>query len=235
VATLTAQQIYALARGAGFNAGEAVTATAIALAESGGRTDAVGDTTITTAKWGPSVGLWQVRTLKAETGKGSYRDIQWLQASPANQAKAAFEIRKGSNGWKNWSVFSSGAYKSKVDGVEQSVGQAAATGGTAWWQKVLGLPALGAAAAASAATGQTDAGDYVDAGAAVVSNSDGALAQAKKVLETLSSPEFWKRFGIGAAGVVLVLVAVIVMLWSQKSKIVGGVVGDVVKGVKKNG
>lgn len=230
MATLTAQQIYALARQAGFADGEGRIATAIALAESGGRTDAVGDTTITTGKWGPSVGLWQVRTLKAETGKGSVRDINWLLASPANQAKAAYQIRMGANGFKNWSVFSQNkgaAYKEKLPGVDSVVTAEDAKNGQSWWQKIL----------SPGGTANLIPGDPVKTGvegvgaaAAEVSGWSGGL---QKLLESVTSADWWKRIGIGAAGVVLVLVAVIVMLWSQKSKIVGGIAGDVVKAVKK--
>ena len=42
--------------------------------------------------WGPSVGLFQIRTLKAETGTGSDRDIQRLLNNPAEQVKAALNI-----------------------------------------------------------------------------------------------------------------------------------------------
>lgn len=222
-----ANQIYALARKAGFSTGEAVTATAVALAESGGDDAATGDLSLQTAKWGPSVGLWQVRTLKAETGKGTTRDINWLRASPENQAKAAYEIRSGKNGWGNWSVFTSGAYKSNVSAVEQSVGTQERIGGEQWWQKFTIVDNI-----ASAVTG-TDNNDVAANASAGANKVVGWTDNLNKILETLGSGEFWKRFGWGFGGAVLIIICIIVMLWSQKSKIVGGVVGDVVKTVKK--
>ena len=67
---MTPAEIYALARGAGLGHDPAVTATAIALGESGGDPGAVGDLTLQNATWGPSIGLWQVRSVKAEKGTG---------------------------------------------------------------------------------------------------------------------------------------------------------------------
>lgn len=108
---MTAADIYRAARQAGFSAAEAVRATAIALAESGGRSDARGDTGITTATWGPSVGLMQIRTLKGETGKGTARDITRLD-DPVSNMRAAWEISNGGRDWTPWSTFKNGRYSS---------------------------------------------------------------------------------------------------------------------------
>lgn len=133
----TAGQVYKLLRDAGFSAASAVTLTAIAKGESGWNPTAKGDTTITTDKWGPSVGLFQIRTLKAETGTGKDRDINALLASPARQAKAAYEISNGGTNWQPWSVYTSGKYKSYLGEARQAAtagGEAPpadSTGGTA--------------------------------------------------------------------------------------------------------
>ena len=74
--TLSPAAIYTLARNAGLSAAAATTATAVALAESGGRTDAVGDVGLEDATWGPSVGLWQIRSLKAQSGTGQPRALE---------------------------------------------------------------------------------------------------------------------------------------------------------------
>lgn len=111
MAVLTYEQVYALARGAGLSPASAVIATAIAKGESGFRTDAVGDVGIQTSKWGPSVGLWQVRSVKAETGKGTARDITRLK-DPAFNARAMAEISGLGKTWKPWSVWLHGTYKS---------------------------------------------------------------------------------------------------------------------------
>lgn len=122
MAKLSAAQTYKLAVDAGFTAPMAVIMTAIAGAESGFRTDAKGDVGLQTDTWGPSLGLWQVRSLKAETGKGTTRDAAAL-TDPAGNAKAAFAVYK-SQGLKAWSTYSSGAYRkflsAAMDGRESS-------------------------------------------------------------------------------------------------------------------
>jgi nucleoid-associated protein YgaU len=69
-----------------------------------------GDLDLQTEVWGPSVGGFQIRTLKAETGKGTIRDIEWLTDQPRHQAKAARQIKTGW-GFKAWSTYTSGMYK----------------------------------------------------------------------------------------------------------------------------
>jgi hypothetical protein len=102
--------------------------------ESVGYVDAVGDFVqlvdpAVAAKWGPSVGWFQVRTLVAPTAWGAadrVRDIGFLagrapgtqqapdaatvEAAAIAQAKAALTIRNGRD-WTLWSVYNSGAYR----------------------------------------------------------------------------------------------------------------------------
>lgn len=108
--TFTYGQVYALARSTGLSPDQAVIATAIAAAESGLNPDAVGDTGLMTAVWGPSVGLWQVRTLKSDTGTGRNRDINLVKA-PAGNARAMYEISSGGRNWGPWSTWGSGSYR----------------------------------------------------------------------------------------------------------------------------
>lgn len=112
MAKLTAGQVYAYARAAGFSAAEAVTMTAIAGAESGFDPAAVGDVGLQNATWGPSIGLWQVRSIKAQSGTGGVRDATRL-SDPAFNAKSAYSIYKG-QGLSAWSTYSNGAYKGYV-------------------------------------------------------------------------------------------------------------------------
>lgn len=108
--TLTPATVYSLARSTGLDPAKAGIATAIAMAESGLRTDAMGDTGIQTSVWGPSVGLWQVRSLKADRGTGRTRDASRL-TDPAFNARAMYEISAGGTNWRPWSVFTSGKYR----------------------------------------------------------------------------------------------------------------------------
>lgn len=107
--TLTSAQAYAALRSVGATPTQAALLTAIGEAESGLNPAAVGDVSLENATWGPSVGVWQERTLKADTGKGTSRDIRFLQASVLNQARAALATLN-SSGPSAWSTYSSGAY-----------------------------------------------------------------------------------------------------------------------------
>jgi hypothetical protein len=112
--TLTPAQIYTLASNVGLSSTAAATATLIALAESGGRTDAEGDIGLQNATWGPSVGLWQIRSLKAEYGKGnSVRDASRLKDPEFNAFAMSVISNKGQN-FKPWTTFTSGAYKKQA-------------------------------------------------------------------------------------------------------------------------
>ena len=79
-------------------------AIAVAMAESAGNPNAVGDTTLQNATWGPSFGLWQIRSLKAESGKGTTRDGTRLK-DPAFNAKSMYAISNGGKNWQPWSVW----------------------------------------------------------------------------------------------------------------------------------
>jgi hypothetical protein len=88
-------------------------AQAVAQAESqGGYADAVGDITLVDAKWGPSIGLFQIRSLRSPQSFGG-ADL-WRYAFPLRQpfynAQAALAITNGGD-WSKWATFISGAYK----------------------------------------------------------------------------------------------------------------------------
>jgi len=122
-------EIYQWLIGAGFNPSSAVTMTAIAGAESSYNDDARGDLGIQTSVWGPSFGLFQIRTLKQKTGSGDVRDIASL-TDPARQAKAAFDISKGGTDFTPWSTYTSGSYR-KFLGTAEAAGSTNATTDTA--------------------------------------------------------------------------------------------------------
>ena len=107
---LSFDEVYALARGAGLTPHAATVATAIAAAESGNNPAAVGDVALEDATWGPSVGLWQIRSLKAERGTGKARDVTRLKRPAFNARSMASISGKGKN-FSPWSTYTSGAYK----------------------------------------------------------------------------------------------------------------------------
>jgi hypothetical protein len=114
----TAAELYRALRGAGFSVASAVTMTAIGLAESGGNDTAQGDLGLQTSTWGPSVGVWQVRTLKEQTGTGQDRDLAALNGNLDRQAKAAYAISSGGTNYSPWSVFTSGKYQQYLSQAE---------------------------------------------------------------------------------------------------------------------
>jgi hypothetical protein len=107
--TLTPEQVAAYAKQAGFIGQSGVIAIAVAMGESGLNPSAMGDTALTNATWGPSIGLWQIRSLKAEKGKGTSRDATRL-TDPAFNARAAYEISSGGKNWRPWTVYNTGGY-----------------------------------------------------------------------------------------------------------------------------
>jgi hypothetical protein len=114
---LSAKQIAILAMGAGWSPRLAVTATAIALAESSGNPNAVNSAS-------GAAGLWQI-----------YPGSQALLDPEAN-ARAAYN-RYQSQGWGAWSAYNSKAYLTympaawaAVRSVTAQVGQVATTPGT---------------------------------------------------------------------------------------------------------
>lgn len=99
------QQIGAYAYNAGVRSQSGLQAAiAIALAESSGNPNATGDVGLQNATWGPSLGLWQIRSIKAESGKGSLRDATRLK-DPTYNAKSMFAISGGGKKWGPWTTW----------------------------------------------------------------------------------------------------------------------------------
>lgn len=113
---LSLSQITELARGHGF--ADPALAAAVAMAESGGVTDAVHDTTGQTS-FPPgilpenSVGLWQVNTINSGGDNQPNRYAAWDLSDPDVNAQAAYEISNGGTQWiPGWtSTVRSGLYR----------------------------------------------------------------------------------------------------------------------------
>jgi len=95
--------------GAGFTGNSAITAVAIALAESAGDTGAIGDVKLQTSVWGPSIGLFQIRSLNAQKGTGGQRD-ELANVNPATNAKNAYAISSNGKAFQAWSTYKNGSY-----------------------------------------------------------------------------------------------------------------------------
>jgi hypothetical protein len=89
-------------------------AVAISFSESLGLADMHGDTSLEDDKWGPSIGLFQIRSLKAEFRTGKYRDASMLE-DPLFNAASALAISNRGTDWTPWSVFKDGSYKKNIE------------------------------------------------------------------------------------------------------------------------
>src|SRR4051794_12948412 len=98
---VNAEEIARVAYDAGFRGDNLKVAVAVALAESGGRPDAKGDVGLQSPKWGPSIGLWQIRSLNAEKGTGGQRDEQ-ANLDPATNARHAFDVAGNGTNFHPW-------------------------------------------------------------------------------------------------------------------------------------
>jgi hypothetical protein len=173
----------------GFTSAQAKIMAAIAEAESGGNTAAVGDVGLVNGTWGPSVGLTQVRTLKAQTGTGGVRDINTL-TDPLGNLKAAFDISNHGTDWQPWSTYNSGAYK-------QYLGNSVTTGTPTSAQNA----------------GWTDTlKSGIDKGAQVLvpgyAQGEQAVQGAQSLTTMLTDKSFWLRVGFVGMGLVIILIAV---------------------------
>lgn len=114
------EDVYRIAIKAGLDSERAIMATAIAWAESGLNPDAVGDESLADEKWGPSVGLWQIRSLRAHLGTGQERDQRKLHDPDFNAASMVKISSSGAN-WAPWSVFGTGKYQEYLNDVRVAV------------------------------------------------------------------------------------------------------------------
>lgn len=185
MAKRTPGEVYAALVAAGFPPAQAVTMTAIAGAESGWRDDALGDVGLANATWGPSFGLFQIRTLKRDTGRGTDRDITALTGNLGAQARAAWEISRHGADFTPWTVYRTGRYRDFLGQAQAAAGGPASPGdpagpfptfGPGWlpwnWPSEAGNAAVGAALGGARHIGLETAGAVlglalVAAGAAV--------------------------------------------------------------------
>jgi hypothetical protein len=126
VPVLSDQEIAQLAAGAGFTGPDLETAIAVALAESRGDSDAIGDVALQNEVFGPSVGLWQIRSVNP--GHGSWFDQahrnEQANLDPATNAANAYAIQQR-YGWGQWSTYTGGQYRNFLDRARTAVQPAA--------------------------------------------------------------------------------------------------------------
>ena len=111
---LDARHIADLVSEAGFTGPDRAVAVAVALAESNGDAGAVGDTGLVNATWGPSIGLFQIRSLNAQRGTGGERD-ELANRDPRTNARHAHAVyAEAGHTFGPWSTFTGGAYKARL-------------------------------------------------------------------------------------------------------------------------
>ena len=94
----------------GFSGKALRTAYAVSIAESGGRSNAIGDKHLVDEKWGPSIGLFQIRSLKDwKAYNDPFRDAKRLP-DPSYNTQAAYKKSKGGKNWKPWTTYTHGSY-----------------------------------------------------------------------------------------------------------------------------
>jgi len=217
MATLTGPQVYATALAAFNRAGitgtrakvAAARATGVSKMESGWGTTRVGDTGLQSQKWGPSVGLWQIRSLNNQLGSGGPRDEK-ANTDPAHNADAMVSISSGGNNWNPWTVWSDPGRRPTT---QQAAGAAASEAGLSLSEVAA---AMGVSSSSPSILGQaqqavTHPGDVVGAatGAATMAGKSifgGTLTGLQAigaVFSVLGDPAFWRRLGMGAIGVAL--------------------------------
>lgn len=190
-------EVVGLAYDAGLrNPAKLATAAAIATAESGRLPTKLGDQALENAQWGPSVGLWQIRSLKAEKGKGTTRD-QTKLTDPAFNAKAMVSISGGGSAFGAWTV----TKPSNPLGFMRF--QAALPIATAAATQVLATK--GAGAAVETAAGALDPITQV---AEVISQT---VQTPVRVINWLTDGSTWLRIGWFAGGLGLVLIGAATM------------------------
>jgi cell wall-associated NlpC family hydrolase len=148
---LTAAQVAQYAYQAGFRGESLIIAVAISHAETAEApfdTAARGDVGLETEKYGASIGLWQIRSLRADTGTGRLRD-ELANLDPATNARHAYAISKGGTDFGPWSTYvpspkhpkNNSAYKAFMAEARSAAGSAAS-----------GVTASGAAASVDGGT-----------------------------------------------------------------------------------
>lgn len=94
---------------AGARGEQLVTLAALTEGESGRRLAAVGDADIATPVWGPSYGVFQIRSLVAETGKGTTRDAERCKTLEGGALSAVElwnqSVQRGKPGGTPWTAY----------------------------------------------------------------------------------------------------------------------------------
>ena len=96
---------------------------AVSKGESGWDPGVEGDISLQDSTWGPSVGLWQVRSIKAQLGTGGERDYTKLK-DPLFNAQSAWSISSQGTNFRPWSVYTRSTYKEHLNEAQGAITEA---------------------------------------------------------------------------------------------------------------
>jgi len=175
MARMTGKQMAILVQSVGLRGDAAAIAIAVAKGESGWDSNARGDTSLANEFWGPSIGLWQIRSENRQRGTGGTRD-ELANLNPVRNARAMLSVSSNGRNWRPWTVFTKGIYVQHMTEARRLVKEVDPD----------------AKFVSNAGVGFGDGGGGR-------SFSEGKINSG--VLDTFTSRGFWVRVGLGAAGV----------------------------------
>lgn len=175
--TKNKKELMKLIAAGGFHGASLRTAYAISIAESGGRSDAKGDISLQDAKWGPSVGLFQIRSLKKwKDYNDPYRDASRL-TDPRYNVEAAFTKSKHGTNFQPWTTYTGGAFAKYLNEADAMAKAAGVGGGGGSDSMNLGV-----------AHSSTSSGRRSSSGSTLTANSNVTINLDMKVAIASSSP-----------------------------------------------
>jgi hypothetical protein len=181
--------------------------TYIVLRESGGNAKAFRPASQNPAG-GNDRGWWQFNSK-------AFPDVSDLTAyDPVASTAKAWAVSNGFVDWQPWSTSRDPEFKSNRD-AHTKAGEAAARAGDLFGDDIelWDLPFLGAGAAVLDATGIADINSWADG--------------LTKLIGVIMDVEFWKRIGIGALAVLILVGALVVFFKSSATSVVTDTIGEV--------
>jgi|SoiMethySBSTD1v2_1073268.scaffolds.fasta_scaffold13508_13 hypothetical protein len=204
---ITPQQIAGYAAAAGFPPDQIQTATAVALAESGGETTA----TNRNSNGSTDYGLWQINTIHGQLLN------QGDKFNPLDNAKMALTVyARAGNKWTPWTVYKTGAYQAQMNTARMAASQPTPP-----------VQNSGAGAAITANVGDTAINASVGASP---SGALGSIGSALEAFSKLTSGSLWLRIGAFVLGSCLIGFSLFRL--SGADKLVGQAVGVAGKAAK---
>jgi hypothetical protein len=198
--TLSVPELYALARRAGLSPTDSVTAAAVAMAESGGRTWV----TSPNPDGGVNVGPWQMDT---PGGGGAGYTVAELQ-NPYTNAQAMAKASDNGTDWSTWQTYAEGAYDAFTHSATLASVQETNHGQSWIDQQLHDIEAPFKAIAGGAEKATAAAGSILTLPKQVT----GFFDDAEKIVEGAMwflDPKNWVRILSGAAGFGLLIAGLI--------------------------